>query len=864
MMKNITKGAYWLPFVFGAGIVLELLLVLLGEGSGLGGLPNILVMLVFFITVGGIFFLSFCYLRAGGRIRESLERTAFDIKEMGTGMGDQEILQELLGREKVFSEKRLDEAFGKFREELESIGKAGAADKYNIDTKVNIEDYINEDLVDSAVQDIFLSQIPATLTGLGIMGTFLGLSIGLNTFELSGTAAEVEANIGPLMDGIKVAFHTSICGLCFSILYNFFYRKSHAEIVEALEEFLDKFQKFVIASTDNGSANTFLKYQAIICKLLQDQTVLENQIMDRQDARFGNLARKLDEQNKQALEIYGQINKRIAESQVRGIQKVVDAFVGQMNGALRGSFEELEEMARSMRLYQKETQGSLEAGMGQICKMHANMAEMNAGLEHSVQQIRGFMDGTARMQEMLEDNLTAVRAQTELEGERIRTQSELLQGLAVREGQLAKAAQEQEERLARASQGQEERLAQMTQGQEERLAQITQDQEERLARITQGQEERLAQAAQEQEGRLARASQEQEERLAQAARAQEEWLEKAAEAQNVWLGRAVEAQEEWLGRIVAEQDERMERASAAQEERIGRAFTEQEERTRRAAEIREELAGKMAAAQEERLGKVLTEQEERLRRALEAQEERAGRLAAAQEEWLQKAAAAQEEWLGRTVAAQEERMGRTAQDQEERLGKVSEAQEERIGKALAEQEERLRRVSEAQEERLRRESQMQEERAERMAAAQEERAVKLTAALEERMAKATADLGERIGQAAEEQGRRLGASFERQEKQMESAFGSLTGSIQEQADVLIQMQKEFDFALRQGILSVSRTAEESCRALQKEYSRVNEAAEVSGEAAHRGEPGIVAAAAMGMTRNTEGDESDETHLEGMV
>ena len=655
MMKNITKGAYWLPFVFGAGIVLELLLVLLGEGSGLGGLPNILVMLVFFITVGGIFFLSFCYLRAGGRIRESLERTAFDIKEMGTGMGEQEILQELLGREKVFSEKRLDEAFGKFREELESIGKAGAADKYNIDTKVNIEDYINEDLVDSAVQDIFLSQIPATLTGLGIMGTFLGLSIGLNTFELSGTAAEVEANIGPLMDGIKVAFHTSICGLCFSILYNFFYRKSHAKIVEALEEFLDKFQKFVIASTDNGSANTFLKYQAIICKLLQDQTVLENQIMDRQDARFGNLARKLDEQNKQALEIYGQINKRIAESQVRGIQKVVDAFVGQMNGALRGSFEELEEMARSMHLYQKETQGSLEAGMGQICKMHANMAEMNAGLEHSVQQIRGFMDGTARMQEMLENNLTAVRAQTELEGERIRTQSELLQGLAVREGQLAKAAQEQEERLARASQGQEERLAQMTQGQEERLA-----------RITQGQEERLAQAAQEQE-----------ERLAQAA------------------------------------------------------------------------------------------------------------------------------------GAQEERMGRTAQAQEERLGKVSEAQEERIGKALAEQEERLRRVSEAQEERLRRESQMQEERAEKMAAAQEERAVKLTAALEERMAKATADLGERIGQAAEEQGRRLGASFERQEKQMESAFGSLTGSIQEQADVLIQMQKEFDFALRQGILSVSRTEEES-------------------------------------------------------
>lgn len=491
MVRNITKGVHWIPFVFSVGVVLQLLLALLGKGHGLGGTSNILVMLAFFIAVGGIFFLSYRYLRAGGQIKESLKKAAFDIKRLSIEMQDHEILQELLGREKVFSESKLDEAFEKFKEELKCIEKVGAADKYNIDTKVNIEDYINEELVDSAIQAKFLSQIPSTLTGLGILGTFLGLSIGLNSFELSGSAADVEANIGPLMDGIKVAFHTSICGLCFSIMYNFFYRKSHAEILECLDDFLDKFQKYVITSTDNGSANTFLKYQAFICRLLQEQTNLENAIMDRQDIRFGNLAKKLDEQNKQTLEIYKQINEKIAESQVKGIQKVVNAFVGHMNRALKGSFEELEEMIKSMCLYQKNAQGSLEAGLGQISTMYVNLAEINASLGDSVQQIKEFMDDTVCMQEMFDNNLTAVRAQMEQEVETLQAQSELLQRMAVQEEQLERAAIEQEERLVKAAVTQEERAVKMAVEQEGRIAETVAGLVERIGQATENQSQRM-------------------------------------------------------------------------------------------------------------------------------------------------------------------------------------------------------------------------------------------------------------------------------------------------------------------------------------------------------------------------------------
>ena len=89
--------------------------------------------------------------------------------------------------------------------------------------KLNIEDYLNEETLEGHYQVFFLNQISGIMTGLGILFTFIGLSIGLNSFDLSGNAAEIEEKIGPLMDGIKVAFHTSICGLVYSLIFNIYY-----------------------------------------------------------------------------------------------------------------------------------------------------------------------------------------------------------------------------------------------------------------------------------------------------------------------------------------------------------------------------------------------------------------------------------------------------------------------------------------------------------------------------------------------------------------------------------------------------------------------------------------------------------------
>ena len=86
--------------------------------------------------------------------------------------------------------------------------------------KCKIDDYINRDTVDQIMNKNLLNLIPGVMTGLGILGTFIGLSFGLQNFN-TGSSGEIAESIAPLMSGIKVAFHTSVFGMILSLFFNY-------------------------------------------------------------------------------------------------------------------------------------------------------------------------------------------------------------------------------------------------------------------------------------------------------------------------------------------------------------------------------------------------------------------------------------------------------------------------------------------------------------------------------------------------------------------------------------------------------------------------------------------------------------------
>ena len=198
------------------------------------GLANIIVNGVMFLIVG-LIFLN-CEINSFfpmNRIIADLHRATEKIR--GDALNSHQFLWEPYKQSSVelFEDKYLQEAFQDYRFELNRITNSDKA--YY---KCDIEDYINTTIVDSVMHRNVLNQVAGAMTGLGILGTFIGLSLGLQHFS-TGSTAEVTNSIAPLMDGIKVAFHTSIYGMVFSLVFNYVYKRKLDEAENAIADFID-------------------------------------------------------------------------------------------------------------------------------------------------------------------------------------------------------------------------------------------------------------------------------------------------------------------------------------------------------------------------------------------------------------------------------------------------------------------------------------------------------------------------------------------------------------------------------------------------------------------------------------------------
>ena len=205
---------------------------------------------------------------------------------------------------KVFEEEVLQDAFDKYRLRVKATRtKRGAA------SSCDLGEYINEDLLDRTGMSFFNSGVSGMLTGLGILGTFLGLSMGLGAFT-GDDIFSISDNVGSLLSGMKVAFHTSVYGIFFSLVFNIAYRSIMADAYETLNEFLNVFRQTAQPASlkEDDNAATMLVYQAGIANSL-----------------------------KQMMEMM----KGNAMEQTAGVERIVDKFTTQMQSALDTDFKKL-------------------------------------------------------------------------------------------------------------------------------------------------------------------------------------------------------------------------------------------------------------------------------------------------------------------------------------------------------------------------------------------------------------------------------------------------------------------------------------------------------------------------------------------
>ena len=265
-MKNRTYYLLFPLYLFVVGFVLLVNGVFTGQISSVS---NLVINLIFLLLIGILFLVSFSSFSRLNRMTDKLIGEADKIYE-AYDKGNHKLWDIYRSKSKIFEDDMLDEAFSRYQKKMNSFQA-----KHGLMGRCEIEDYLNQDLLNRAGMNYYNSAISGTMTGLGILGTFIGLSIGLASFN-GNDIYTISDNVGPLLDGMKVAFHTSVYGILFSLVFQFAYRGLMADAYDKLQEFLDAFRECVEPTVNNTDANTkaMLVYQANMANSMKQITEL--------------------------------------------------------------------------------------------------------------------------------------------------------------------------------------------------------------------------------------------------------------------------------------------------------------------------------------------------------------------------------------------------------------------------------------------------------------------------------------------------------------------------------------------------------------------------------------------------------------
>ena len=327
---------------------------------------NLVINLGFLIIIGILFLISTVSFGRLNQVTYELEDVATRLQKEYKEANGKNLWENYRDNTKVFDDKALQDAFNKYR-----LRVKGAKTKRGAASSCDLGEYINEDLLDRVGMNFFNSGVSGTLTGLGILGTFLGLSMGLGAFS-GDDIFTISDNVGSLLSGMKVAFHTSVYGILFSLVFNFVYRSIMSDAYETLDEFLCVFRQTAqphAVNNDEKSA-AMLVYQAGMANSL-----------------------------KQMLEMM----KGNAAEQTAGVEHIVDKFTEQMQAALDTDFKKLGSALKTAG----EAQAVSAANAAEMVEAVTALVEVNRNVQEALANVMERQELFAKQLEeqkkMLED-----------------------------------------------------------------------------------------------------------------------------------------------------------------------------------------------------------------------------------------------------------------------------------------------------------------------------------------------------------------------------------------------------------------------------------------------------------------------------
>ena len=211
----------------------------------------------------------------------------------------------------------------------------------------DVEEFINEDEIDLHVHKKLLEMVPDIFTSLGILGTFVGLVWGLKNFEPSSYETMTNS-VASLVEGIKVAFLTSIYGIALAIVYTSGMKSIYAGMNEKLQEFLEKFHVYVLPTAENESRNLMVASQKLQTRAMKQMAEqLSTQMAESFEKAITPTFQKMNES-------LDALTESVTKCQQDVMQEILRSFMREMNSSFKMQFKDFNEALARLKKAQKD------------------------------------------------------------------------------------------------------------------------------------------------------------------------------------------------------------------------------------------------------------------------------------------------------------------------------------------------------------------------------------------------------------------------------------------------------------------------------------------------------------------------------
>lgn len=249
-----------------------------------------------------------------------------------------------------------------------------------------------------------IEQLPTMLSMLGVLGTFIGITVGLWYFDTN----DLDASVPTLLDGMKTAFLTSLAGMSTSfylgkVINSMFDNKAeeHSDLKDAAESIcvsINSLNSMVAEHFKsqtmffNSSQNLMVELKSNSDKTVQavtSQTLAMQSVDSTTKDTKEIVSKKMDEfiklLEKNNTEILAEAMGKIAEVFQKEMEKVTEEFRTHMQELIgrlvKESFDQLNESVTNMNVWQQQNKEMITMLTAEYKKTSENLLTSSESLD---------------------------------------------------------------------------------------------------------------------------------------------------------------------------------------------------------------------------------------------------------------------------------------------------------------------------------------------------------------------------------------------------------------------------------------------------------------------------------------------------